>query len=194
VVTPPRLALVVCLSLAVLHTWPIGGAPARRSLNQNADAQQWAWTLSWIAHILPRNPLHAARAAGAARFGYLYLAAIALAAAFGVAWLERRLKSPRSRHILAAAAHGRDDRGVVRPGSDAAVHPGAADLRATPFFRRDWAIDAIRKENATHVMVHLERFSAAEREDIRQALVTRTDLKLVASDALGHRLYRVEGR
>jgi hypothetical protein len=49
VLTPPRLALVVCLSLAVLHTWPIGGALASRSLNQNADAQPWAWTLSWIA-------------------------------------------------------------------------------------------------------------------------------------------------
>jgi hypothetical protein len=46
----------VFLALALLHTWPIGRAPARLSLNYNADAQLNAWIISWIAHILPTHP------------------------------------------------------------------------------------------------------------------------------------------
>lgn len=49
---PPLLFL----ALAVIHTWPIATAPGRLSLNHNADAQLCEWTLSWIAHTLPRHP------------------------------------------------------------------------------------------------------------------------------------------
>ena len=31
-------ATLVCLALAVLHTWPIASEPQRHSLNYNADA------------------------------------------------------------------------------------------------------------------------------------------------------------
>lgn len=53
-----RVALLVFLALAALHTWPVASAPWRYSLNHNADAELNAWMLSWIAHILPRDPLH----------------------------------------------------------------------------------------------------------------------------------------
>jgi hypothetical protein len=60
------------------------------------------------------------------------------------------------------------------------------------YFPKDWAIDQIKKEGATHIMVHLEKFAPAEVEDIITSLPHREDLQLVASDARGHRLYRFE--
>jgi hypothetical protein len=54
----PALALLVFVALAILHTWPLSNAPWRLSLNRNADAEVGEWTLSWIAHTLPRDPLH----------------------------------------------------------------------------------------------------------------------------------------
>src|SRR5215813_1072485 len=51
-------AFVVCLLLAVLHTWPLALHPGRYSLNDNADTQLNEWILAWIAHQLPRAPLH----------------------------------------------------------------------------------------------------------------------------------------
>ena len=57
------------------------------------------------------------------------------------------------------------------------------------FFPRDWAIEAIKKDGATHVMVHLERFGA-EAPDVLAALGGRQDLQLLGADAKGHRLYR----
>jgi hypothetical protein len=59
------------------------------------------------------------------------------------------------------------------------------------FFPREWAIDAIKKEGATHVMVHLERFGA-EAPDVLTALAGRQDLQLLGADPKGHRLYRVK--
>lgn len=52
----PRLALVLLVGLAALHTWPLSTAPWRQSLNFNADAQQCAWTLCWVARTLPADP------------------------------------------------------------------------------------------------------------------------------------------
>jgi len=57
-VSRPRLALAACLALAILHTWPLATKPHRLSLNYNADAEQGAWTLAWIAHTLPTDPRH----------------------------------------------------------------------------------------------------------------------------------------
>jgi hypothetical protein len=53
-----RGAWAIFLLLSILHTWPIARSPAHLSLNHNADAQQAGWTLSWIAHTLPRDPWH----------------------------------------------------------------------------------------------------------------------------------------
>ncbi|HET7694857.1 MAG TPA: hypothetical protein VFK57_04055 [Vicinamibacterales bacterium] len=49
-------AFVLCLLLAVAHTWPMALAPGRHSLNHNADAELNAWIMAWVAHQLPRDP------------------------------------------------------------------------------------------------------------------------------------------
>ena len=61
------------------------------------------------------------------------------------------------------------------------------------FFPESWAIDAMRHEGATHVMVHLEQFGA-DAEGVRAALASQRELELVASDSAGHLLYRFAGR
>jgi hypothetical protein len=58
------------------------------------------------------------------------------------------------------------------------------------YFPRDWAIDAMKREGATHLMVHLERFNPAEAADIQNSMRQRADLALLGSDPLGHRLYK----
>ena len=51
-----RSVLVVCLLLAVVHTWPLVTAPGTLARNDNADAELNEWILAWVAHQLPRNP------------------------------------------------------------------------------------------------------------------------------------------
>jgi len=51
-------AFALCVVLAVLHTWPLVLHPGRYSLNYNADTQLNEWILAWIAHQVPRDPLH----------------------------------------------------------------------------------------------------------------------------------------
>ena len=58
VLTRPRLALILFLALSIVHTWPLGSALGSKSLNHNTDAQQWAWTLAWIAHAIAHDPLN----------------------------------------------------------------------------------------------------------------------------------------
>jgi hypothetical protein len=53
-----RLPVVVCLLLAILHTWPLVTAPGTLSRNDNGDAQLNEWAIAWIAHQLPRAPAH----------------------------------------------------------------------------------------------------------------------------------------
>ena len=57
---PPRSrawwAAAAFLALALLHTWPLATDPGRLS-RHNDDEWLNAWTLSWIAHQLPRDPL-----------------------------------------------------------------------------------------------------------------------------------------
>jgi hypothetical protein len=181
-----------------------------------------------------------------ARFGYLALLAVALLAGYGVAALQRRLKSPWSRSAAGALAlcavtieawHGpvrtTPFAGVPRiysvlqqepPGSllvEAPFWPAEAAfgnaeyvLNATEhrtptmngysgftpdayrrraqwfwFFPEPWAIAAMRREGATHVMVHLEQFGP-EAASVKQTLETQSALQLIAEDPLGHRLYR----
>jgi hypothetical protein len=196
------------------------------------------WLYEWVL------PLQGLRAA--ARFGYLYLFAIALAAGFGTAWLQRRLTSRAATVAVAAALclvtieawHGpvpsTPFRGIPRIYSMLAEHPDPVLLVEVPFFppeavhengpyvlnasahlrpvmnghsgftpltyrRRaesfwffpeDWAIDAIRAEGATHVMVHLELFRH-EAPGVVRALLDQPDLWLVAADTRGHLLYEV---
>jgi hypothetical protein len=193
-------------------------------------------------------PLRGLRAA--ARFGYLFLVAIGIAAAMGTALFERRIASPRGRRVWIAAILALVTveawSGPIRTRPFTSVPPiyerlagGAAPVllvelpfyppeqfwangeyvlnstahwrplmngyggyipdsyrrRAAAFwfFPEDWAIDALLREGATHVMVHLEQFAPHEVPAIETALRRRTEFVLLASDTLGHRLYRVRG-
>lgn len=51
-------AAALCVLLAIAHTWPLATAPGTLSRNDNGDAQLNAWILAWVAHQLPRDPLH----------------------------------------------------------------------------------------------------------------------------------------
>ena len=51
-------ALAICLLLAIAHTWPLALDPGRYSRNDNADTELNEWILAWVAHQLPRDPLH----------------------------------------------------------------------------------------------------------------------------------------
>ena len=55
----PRLAtFALFVALAVLHTWPLAGDPVHLSRNDHADTLLNEWTVAWVAHQLPRDPLH----------------------------------------------------------------------------------------------------------------------------------------
>jgi hypothetical protein len=47
---------VLCLALAIVHTWPLALAPHVYSRNDNGDAQLNEWILAWVEHTLPRDP------------------------------------------------------------------------------------------------------------------------------------------
>ena len=51
-------AFAICLLLAIAHTWPLALDPGRYSRNDNADTELNEWILAWVAHQLPRDPLH----------------------------------------------------------------------------------------------------------------------------------------
>lgn len=48
--------VLLCLLLAVIHTWPLASAPGTLSRNDNADAELNEWAMAWVAHQLPRQP------------------------------------------------------------------------------------------------------------------------------------------
>jgi hypothetical protein len=52
------LALAVFALLAVGHTWPLSGNPAHLSRNDNGDTLLNTWAMAWVAHQLPRDPVH----------------------------------------------------------------------------------------------------------------------------------------
>jgi hypothetical protein len=89
-------------------------------------------------------------------------------------------------YVLNATAHWKP----VMNGTSGAT-PMSYRRRAESFwyFPRDWAIAAMKREGATHVMVHLERFGS-EAPEVVAALADRRDLQLLGADAQGHRLYR----
>jgi hypothetical protein len=54
----PLIALAVFALLAIVHTWPLGTNPAHLSRNDNGDALLNTWAIAWVAHQLPRDPVH----------------------------------------------------------------------------------------------------------------------------------------
>jgi hypothetical protein len=198
----------------------------------------YRWLYHWVF------PLRGLRAA--ARFGYLALLAVAFAAAYGLARIERR-RPARARAVLAAAAlvlvtaevwQGPvmtvPFEGVPPIYSLLADEPGPVRLVEMPFYLPDeifkngdyvlnstahwqplmngysgyiplsyreaadtlwlfpapFAMATIQHAGATHVMVHLAEFGQDAR-DVARALDGRPDLKLIAGDRGGRRLYRV---
>lgn len=43
--------------MAVAHSWPLASDPVHLSRLDNHDAELLTWTVAWVAHILPRDPL-----------------------------------------------------------------------------------------------------------------------------------------
>lgn len=44
--------------MAVAHSWPLASDPAHLSRLDNHDAELLTWTVAWVGHVLPRDPLH----------------------------------------------------------------------------------------------------------------------------------------
>lgn len=59
-IAPKRaLALLVIFgALSAVHTWPLVTSPAHLSRNDNSDTMLNEWAIAWIAHQLPRDPVH----------------------------------------------------------------------------------------------------------------------------------------
>jgi hypothetical protein len=53
-----RVTFAILVLLAVVHTWPLATDPAHLSRNDNADAVLNEWTIAWVAHEAPRDPVH----------------------------------------------------------------------------------------------------------------------------------------
>jgi hypothetical protein len=49
---------LLCVGLAIVHTWPLATSPAVLSRNDNGDAQLNEWILAWVPHALVHSPLH----------------------------------------------------------------------------------------------------------------------------------------
>ena len=52
------VSVVLFALLAVAHTWPLATDPAHLSRNDNADTVLNEWTIAWVAHQAPRDPMH----------------------------------------------------------------------------------------------------------------------------------------
>ena len=50
------VAALVCVVLAIAHTWPLATAPHVLSRHDNGDVMLNEWILAWIQHQLPRDP------------------------------------------------------------------------------------------------------------------------------------------
>src|SRR6476660_8347519 len=56
--TTRSVTFAIFVLLAVVHTWPLATNPAHLSRNDNGDALLNTWAIAWVAHQLPRHPLH----------------------------------------------------------------------------------------------------------------------------------------
>ncbi len=200
---------------------------------------------AWVYHLFP--PVQGIRAA--ARWGMLALVGIAVLAALGFTWIERRLPPRRALTLGAAVLLGvtlealhapirtTPFAGIPAVYSLLADEPSSVLLAEVPFYPADQAFEngeyvlnatshwrpimngysgatpmayrrhadtlwffpqerafiGLRNAGATHVMVHLERFGP-EAQDVARALDGRPDLRLMAADRDGHRLYRLTHR
>jgi hypothetical protein len=55
---PHAAAFFLFAALAVAHTWPLATHPGTLSRNDNGDTVLIEWSLAWVAHQLPRDPVH----------------------------------------------------------------------------------------------------------------------------------------
>ena len=55
---PALLALLFFCLLTVAHTWPLATNPARLARVDSGDMLLNTWIMGWVAHQLPRDPLH----------------------------------------------------------------------------------------------------------------------------------------
>lgn len=55
---PALAALLLFAVLTVIHTWPLARDPGGNSRVDNGDMMLNAWIVAWVAHQLPRDPLH----------------------------------------------------------------------------------------------------------------------------------------
>ena len=55
---PGLVAFAAFGLLAAVHTWPLASNPAHLSRNDNGDALLNTWAIAWVAHQLPRDPVH----------------------------------------------------------------------------------------------------------------------------------------
>jgi hypothetical protein len=53
-----RAAIGIFVCLAIIHTWPLATDPAHLSRADNGDYLLNTWAVSWVAHQLPRDPIH----------------------------------------------------------------------------------------------------------------------------------------
>lgn len=56
--SPRAAAFALFAVLAVAHTWPLASDPGHLTRHDNRDAVLNAWIVGWVAHQLPRDPLH----------------------------------------------------------------------------------------------------------------------------------------
>ncbi len=56
--TRRSVAFAIFVLLAATHTWPLARNPAHLSRNDNGDALLNTWAIAWVAHQLPRDPVH----------------------------------------------------------------------------------------------------------------------------------------
>jgi PA14 domain len=52
------IMLALFVAIAAAQTWPLVTNPAHLSRNDNADTMLNEWAIAWIAHQLPRDPVH----------------------------------------------------------------------------------------------------------------------------------------
>jgi hypothetical protein len=55
---PALICLAIFAALTVIETWPLASGPAHLSRNDNPDTMLNEWAIAWVAHELPRHPLH----------------------------------------------------------------------------------------------------------------------------------------
>ena len=55
---PAAICLALFAAAAILQTWPLATNPSHLSRNDNPDTMLNEWAIAWVAHELPRSPLH----------------------------------------------------------------------------------------------------------------------------------------